>query len=396
MVAGNLVLDITPRFPAADKFDFGRMFSPGKLIHVGEAVLSTGGAVSNTGLAMAKLGVEVILNSKVGDDNFGEILTGLIGNRAAARIKKVSERPTPYTLVIAPPDVDRIFLHAPGTSDTFGADDVDYEAAGSCDLFHFGYPPVMKRMYENDGEELAEIFRRIKDMGLTTSLDMALPDPSSSAGEANWRKILANALPCVDIFLPSIEEITFMLDRDLFEKRCTEAKGRDPVLFYEPRDCQAIADKLLSMGVKTVLLKMGIRGCYLRTAQEAKMSDVGRASLPKVAPWSNRELWAASLRADSFVSAVGAGDATIAGFLCGFIRGFSPEDCLNIASIVGWQNVQRLDTLSGIEDWPKTLKLLGDKTMPRNPAGLQDSTWDFCAQRQAYSGPNDQKASRLK
>ena len=286
MVAGNLVLDITPRFPAADKFDFGRMFSPGKLIHVGEAVLSSGGAVSNTGLAMSKLGVEVILNAKVGDDRFGEILTGLLGNRATARIKKISGRPTPYTLIIAPPDVDRIFLHDPGTSDTFGPDDVDYKAAENCDLFHFGYPPVMKRMYENDGGELAEIFRRIKDMGLTVSLDMALPDPSSSAGKANWRKILANALPYVDTFLPSIEEIAFMLDRNLFEKRSDQAKGQDPVLSYEPQDCRAIADELISMGVRTVLLKMGLRGCYLRTAQEVKMSDVGRASLPDVARWS--------------------------------------------------------------------------------------------------------------
>ena len=78
--------------------------------------------------------------------------------------------------------------------------------------------------------------------------------------------------------------------------------------------------------------------------------------------------------------------------LCGFIRGFSPEDCLNIASVVGWQNVQRLDTLSGIEDWPKTLKLLADKTMPRNPAGLEGANWQFDDSQQVYLGPKDQKA----
>jgi len=80
-------------------------------------------------------------------------------------------------------------------------------------LFHFGYPPLMERMYANDGIELATIFQRVKALGLTTSLDLSMPDPSSAAGRANWHAILGATLPYVDVFLPSAEEILLMLRR---------------------------------------------------------------------------------------------------------------------------------------------------------------------------------------
>ncbi len=70
-----------------------------------------------------------------------------------------------------------------------------------------------------------------------------------------------------------------------------------------------------------------------------------------VAGWSDRELWASTYKADNFRFALGAGDATIAGFLCALIRGYSPADSLNIANTVGWQNVQAIDALSGIGNW---------------------------------------------
>ena len=58
MVAGHLCLDITPRFPhpsegRGEKLSISDVFSPGKLTNVEEAVLSTGGPVSNVGLATA-------------------------------------------------------------------------------------------------------------------------------------------------------------------------------------------------------------------------------------------------------------------------------------------------------------------------------------------------------
>lgn len=389
MVAGHLCLDITPKFSSGEKLNISDVFSPGKLTNVQEAVLSAGGPVPNTGLAMAKLGIDVVLNGKVGEDTFGNVIKELVGEKRAAAFKTVSDQNTSYTIVLAPPGVDRFVLHNPATNDTFGADDIDYELAKQCVLFHFGYPPLMKRMFEKDGAELVKIYKRLKDLGVTTSLDMAVPDPTSSSGQANWQIILERTLPFVDIFEPSLEEIAFMLDTDLFEKRKAQAKGEDPVLFYEPADCTAISDKLLSMGVKIAAVKCGIRGLYLRTGQAERVGDMGSASPKDKDVWADREMWGGSFKAENFGSTLGAGDATIAGFLCGFLRGFSPEQALQIANTVGWQNVQAIDTLSGIKDWQGTLELLKDKDRVRNPAGVDSDQWCYCESEQVYYGPKD-------
>jgi sugar/nucleoside kinase (ribokinase family) len=391
MVAGHFCLDITPKFPEGKKFDINNVFSPGKLTTVEEAVLSAGGPVPNTGLAMAKLGFDVVLNGKVGKDEFGDILKKLVGEKRAAGFKTVENQNTSYTIVFALQDIDRFVLHDPGTNDTFSADDIDYDLAKQCVLFHFGYPPLMKKMFEDDGAELVEIYRRVKELGVTTSLDMAKPDPSSDSGKANWPIILEKVSPYVDIFVPSLEEITYMLDRDQFEKRNAQATNDEPVSGYEPSDCTRASEKLLSLGMKIIAIKCGIRGLYLRTADKDKIKSIGTFCVNDVKEWADREMWTPSYKTDNFASALGSGDATIAGFLCGLIRGFSPQDSLKIANTVGWQNVQTFDTLSGIRDWSTTLKMLKDKERPRNPAGLASEHWCYSKSEQLYYGPNDKQ-----
>lgn len=391
MVAGHLCIDITPCFPFVGGYEPAKMFSPGAMTTVGEAIFSTGGTVSNTGLAMEKLGMDVALNGKVGDDAFGAAIKKLVGEENAKSLKVVSGQNTSYTLVFSVPGVDRFFMHNPGTNDTFGPEDVDYDTAGKCRLFHFGYPPLMKRMYENGGDELVEIYRKVKDLGVTTSLDMAMPDLSGAGGQADWRGILERVLPYVDIFVPSIEEITFMLDRDLFESRKAQSAGADPVLAYDGRDCVSIAGRLHSMGVKIVVIKCGIRGVYLDTSGRDAIAGIGPACPDKSAEWARRQIWAASFRTEKFVSALGAGDATIAGFLCGLLRGFLPEETLNIANIVGRQNVQAVDALSGIGDWQSVIEGLEVKGQRRNEAGVDANLWRYCAEHEVYYGPEDKQ-----
>jgi len=289
------------------------------------------------------------------------------------------------------PEVDRFVLHNPATNDTFGPEDIDYELAKKCVLFHFGYPPLMKRMYENEGEELTEMYKRIRELGVTTSLDMAMPDPAAPSGQVDWRKILEKVLPHVDIFLPSLEEITFMMDRNLYDRRQSQAQNEDHVWAYEPADCTTISDKLLSLGVKIAAIKCGIRGLYLRTAGKKQVGSIGTASPKDIDRWSERELWAATYRTDKFASALGAGDATIAGFLCGFVRGNTPQECLQVANTVGWQNVRAMDALSGISDWPTTAKLLKDRNRLYNSPKIKAAGWRLGTDEQLFYGPHDKE-----
>ena len=212
VVAGHLCLDIIPDLLAQG--DFAATFQPGRLLEAGPAVMSTGGAVSNTGLALHTLGIDTRLIGKIGQDLFGQAILDLIkgkNERLAGDMSIVSDEASSYTIILNPPDTDRIFFHCPGTNDTFGADDVNDDLLRQVDLFHFGYPQLMKRMYQSDGAELVEIFKRAKASGVTTSLDTAMPDPNAPSGRANWPVILRNTLPQVDLFVPSIEEILLML-----------------------------------------------------------------------------------------------------------------------------------------------------------------------------------------
>ena len=58
--------------------------------------------------------------------------------------------------------MDRIFLHCTGANDTFGYEDVNYGIVGTAKIFHFGYPPLMKKVYRNDAAELTRIFKKAK------------------------------------------------------------------------------------------------------------------------------------------------------------------------------------------------------------------------------------------
>jgi len=53
VVAGHICLDIIP--PLVGEGDFEATFRPGRLLETGPALMSTGGPVSNTGLALYNL-----------------------------------------------------------------------------------------------------------------------------------------------------------------------------------------------------------------------------------------------------------------------------------------------------------------------------------------------------
>ena len=69
----------------------------------------------------------------------------------------------------------------------------------------------MRHFYENAGWGLVSVFRRARRAGLATSLDLCAVDPDSDAGREDWEMILTNVLPLVDFFVPSIDELRYML-----------------------------------------------------------------------------------------------------------------------------------------------------------------------------------------
>jgi sugar/nucleoside kinase (ribokinase family) len=382
VVAGHICLDIIPEIQTLSPGGFNETFLPGHLLEVGPVTLCTGGPVSNTGLALHRLGIPTQLICKVGADAFGRIVRELIesyGPGLAAGIVVDPQAATSYSMIVSPPDVDRIVLHNPAANHNFSADDIDFQLVEQAALFHFGYPPVMRRMYAQGGRDLADLFRRVKQTGVTTSLDMCYPDPAAEGGRADWAAILKATLPWVDIFLPSIEELLLMLRRGEFERLSARGSLLDQVT---PALLHSLSDELLDMGVPLVVIKIGARGLYLRTTGRKTIEKIGPAAPADPASWAEKELWAPCFHVQ-VAGTTGAGDATIAGFLSAFLRGLSPEPAVTAAVAVGACNVEAADALSGLRSWDDTINRIraGWEQLPLH---LDDPAWSWDQSNQMW------------
>lgn len=346
--AGHICIDITPVFDKDRQFSrITDLLEPGKLILMDGISIHTGGSVANTGLAMKLLGCDVRLMGEVGCDALGHSIREILASYGAGGLIETADSSTSYSVVLAIPGIDRIFLHDPGANDSFSAADIPWDEIGGTALFHFGYPPLMKRMYNEGGKELCALFRRVKETGIATSLDLAAVDPQSEAGKADWQLILERTLPFVDFFEPSFEELSWMLDRKTWE--ALSARGGDMTDGLDPvKNARPLAEKCIGMGCGAVLIKCGISGMYYKTAGADRIRLTGGQVLRDPDAWTDREGVQPCFEAETVRSATGSGDASIAAFLTAVLNGEPPERCAQLAAAEGAASVTSYDALGGI------------------------------------------------
>ena len=359
VVAGHICLDIIPHVD--HHFDL----DPGRLYEVGAPTIATGGAVSNTGMSMHILGVPVTLMGKIGRDSFGQSVLDVIRRRAPGLEAGMTVSPgadTSYSIVINIPGIDRSFLHCPGANATYAAADVNWKAVAEAHLFHFGYPSFMAAMYKDNGRELRAMYRQAKTCGVTTSLDPGMPDPAGPAGKVDWKGLLAALLPDVDVFMPSADELLYMLTPDRFGQGDNLA----------PEELHRLGDTLIELGAAVGAVKLGKRGMYIRTAGQKRLAAMGAGQPADLQAWADREMWFPIFKEDKFLGATGAGDSSIAAFLAALLRGLSLREAGFFAAAVGACNVEAPDSLGGIKSW--------DDTMTRIKNGWQKVPFTLNAQ----------------
>jgi sugar/nucleoside kinase (ribokinase family) len=278
-----------------------KMPERGKLMLVDTMELHTGGCASNTGIALAKIGIETVIIGKVGDDGFGDFMVNELSKWGADCSGIVREKSvgTSATMVLVHSDGERSFIHYIGANAALTEDDVNFDVIAKSKILHIAGTFLMPAF---DGEPTARVLKKAKEMGVKTSLDTCWDS------KGRWMSLLEPCLPYVDYAVPSIEEA----------RMCT---GQ-----HDPAD---VAKVFMDKGVGVVALKMGDQGCYIRS------KDV--------------ELRIPIYKVDA-IDALGAGDAYAAGFLAGLVNGWDLEKTGKFANAVGAFCVTSLGATTGIKD----------------------------------------------
>ena len=353
IVAGHFCLDLLPNLATVPTGDFFQLFKPGHLLETGKMNVATGGAASNTGISLTKLGIDTTVIARLGNDELSRIAQQHLLRYIQAdnvRLNFHDEDSTSYSVIINPPGIDRIFLHHPGANDAFSEKEVVFSDYPDHVLFHYGYPQLMKKMYQTEGQRLVSLFRNAKQAALTTSMDTTLPDPSTEMGQINWDRVLSKTLPYVDIFSPSFEEAFFMLKREDYTHSIAEMPVEKKVaIAFE------LCDKIIEYGARIAFIKLGEIGGMVRVSHDLAAVDFGKAWYPALVEWKGRTLLAPSFTA-KLVGTTGAGDATIAGFLSSILYESSLEEAILMAMAVGGCKVEALDSVSAVRSWDETVQ----------------------------------------
>jgi len=281
----------------------------GRLQLVDRMELHSGGCAANTGVSLAKIGIRTAVIGKVGNDGFGDFLVQVLQQHGidTRGVRRDEQEATSATMVMVHSDGERSFLHYIGANAALRLEDVDIDTIRQSQVLHVAGALVMPGI---DGEPTAQLLRRAKEMGVITSFDTVW---NTSSG---WMNTVKPCLPYVDYMIPSIEEAKMLTGKE------------------DPED---IAQVFLAHGVKVVGLKMGERGCYIRSS-EVKLA------IPRYQVQA--------------VDALGAGDAFAAGFLTGVVKGWDLEQTGRFANAVGALCVTALGATTGVRSLQETLEFM--------------------------------------
>lgn len=160
--------------------------------------ITAAGSAGGTALVLGKLGAEVHSAGAIGTDAVGDMLLALLqrdGVDTSLLLRRDDVQTSASVLPIRP-DGSRPAFHVVGANATYGPDDVDWDALAGATHLHLGGPEFM------GGEAAAEILRRARDAGITTSADILAPGDS---GITEW---IAPAFEHLDYLLPNDEQAT--------------------------------------------------------------------------------------------------------------------------------------------------------------------------------------------
>lgn len=246
--------------------------------------LNAGGEAVNEAIAAAKLGLKTGILCALGNDPAGEIVLNELRKNGVDTGLIIRTAATPVTTM---------FVRADGSrkSITNQAHRFNFHPEKEPALFTDARALILGSLFRapfDDPAIIHTVVSRAKEAGQLVLADTKLP---------NFRVLgledIRDSLKQIDIITPNEDEAQYFTGKD------------------EPEE---MADVLLEYGIKHVIIKLGSKGCLLKTS-------TGTLKLP-----------ACNVQA---VDATGAGDNFAAGFVSEILRGATVEDALKFANACG-------------------------------------------------------------
>lgn len=264
-----------------------------------------GGDAANEATILARLGVKTRLITKLGGDFLGCMVMEH-AQREGIDTQAITVDPTVDTtlgVAIIGSGDDRFIIPVNEGRSTamFCESDIDESAFQGAKVVSFASLFTMPQI---DTQAMVRIFQKVKSAGAFLCVDVKME------GHERLEEI-ASALADVDYIFPNFSEACLLTGE------------------IEP---QKVAQRFLDCGVKTVVLKLGLPGCYVRSRAE--------------------ELWIPSYPADA-VDSTGAGDNFAAGFIAGLTKGLDTLKCAKYACAAASICVRQVGSVSAVQNLPQ-------------------------------------------
>ena len=285
----------------------------GKLDLIGQLELHLGGCASNTAVDLEKIGVKTAVIGRVGEDGFGAFVINEMNRNGvdAGGIKVSKTSKTSASVVLVHSNGERSFLHCLGANSDFSIDDLDFSIILNSKILFIAGALLMPKF---DGNPSSEVLKKAQGAGITTVMDTAWDS------KGKWMKLIEPCMPYLDYFIPSLEEAEMISGKN------------QPI---------EIADLFLHAGVKTVVIKLGSKGCFVKN----KVSG---------------HYFIEAYKGINAVDTTGAGDSFAAGFITGLIKGWDLQTCGKFANAVGAHCVMKVGATSGIKKMDQILHFISE------------------------------------
>jgi sugar/nucleoside kinase (ribokinase family) len=269
----------------------------------------TGGSSSNTIKALASLQNSTAFFGKLGEDASSQEYRNVVRKLNINLLTEPSDSPISQVAVFVTPDGNRTFVSYPSLSTDLSSDVLlSKKPFENAKVVHFeGY-----MLKEFSLEFLETAIKLAKEAGSLVSFDLGAAQVVSDCSEDVFRLI-----KMIDIVFANELEI-----EALFPGNSLEEAGS---ILTSPEHCSV-----------AVLLK-GKEGAYIASQKNGAFTSPAHVAKP--------------------LDTVGAGDSFIAGFLHGYLKGASLEDCAWIGNLLGSAVVK----VSGAEIPEKEYPLLIEK-----------------------------------